>query len=311
MTRCDAGSPDRAPAPSVSIIVNCFNGGKFLRQAIDSIMAQTYGDWELVFWDNQSTDDSASIIQSYDDPRIRYYFADTHTVLYAARNLAFAKCRGALVAFLDSDDWWMPEKLALQVPLFSDPAVGMSCGNFYLVNERAGGKGRRKLGYESLPVGQVTNEVFREFFVHFSTFMVRRIALQSLDHGFDARFNIIGDFDLIARLSLTWSLAAVQAPIAHYRWHDGNTGFVEAFSHGDEFAIWLAENRDAEGFRSLVSLPQFEARLRLLAVLKALHDGDRAGAWRKTSALAMRHRAKACVALLLPTRLVRWWLARS
>ena len=56
--------------PLVSVIMNCFNGEKYLREAIDSVLAQTYQNWELIFWDNQSTDSSAEIVKSYDDPRI-------------------------------------------------------------------------------------------------------------------------------------------------------------------------------------------------------------------------------------------------
>jgi len=55
--------------------MNCYNGGKYLRQAIDSVLAQDFSDWELIFWDNQSTDDSATIAKSYSDSRIRYFYA--------------------------------------------------------------------------------------------------------------------------------------------------------------------------------------------------------------------------------------------
>ena len=59
--------------PLVSVIINCFNGEEFLREAIDSVLAQTYTHWEIVFWDNQSTDATAEIVKSYTDSRIRYY----------------------------------------------------------------------------------------------------------------------------------------------------------------------------------------------------------------------------------------------
>ena len=72
----------------VSVIMNCFNGEKYLREAIDSVLAQTYQNWELIFWDNQSTDKSAEIVKSYEDPRIYYFYARHHTLLYEARNYA-------------------------------------------------------------------------------------------------------------------------------------------------------------------------------------------------------------------------------
>jgi glycosyltransferase involved in cell wall biosynthesis len=81
-------------APLVSVIMNCFNGEKYLREAIDSVIRQTFTNWEIVFWDNQSSDNSASIADSYQDDRIKYYYAAKHTLLYEARNHAYAKARG-------------------------------------------------------------------------------------------------------------------------------------------------------------------------------------------------------------------------
>ena len=97
--------------PLVSIIMNCYNGRIFLKDSIDSIISQTYENWELIFWDNQSTDDSSILLKSFQDKRIKYNFAKKHTSLYEARSLALRKARGELIAFLDVDDWWKKEKL--------------------------------------------------------------------------------------------------------------------------------------------------------------------------------------------------------
>ena len=96
--------------PLVSVIMNCHNGERFLREAIDSVYAQTYSNWEIIFWDNVSTDDSSSIAQSYDN-RLRYYLSEGFTSLGMARELAVQKSNGEYVAFLDCDDLWLPEKL--------------------------------------------------------------------------------------------------------------------------------------------------------------------------------------------------------
>jgi len=99
----------------VSVLMNCYNGEQFLREALDSILAQTYQNWEVIFWDNQSTDGSAAICKSYGDARIRYFYAKEHTELGAARILAFQEIRGEFVAVLDADDISHPERLARQV----------------------------------------------------------------------------------------------------------------------------------------------------------------------------------------------------
>src|SRR5688572_25586270 len=106
--------------------MNCYNGEKYLREALDSVVAQTYQNWELIFWDNQSTDGSAAICKSYRDPRIRYFYAPTHTELGPARILAFQQIRGEFVAVLDADDISHPERLARQVAfLQSRPEVAL------------------------------------------------------------------------------------------------------------------------------------------------------------------------------------------
>ena len=92
--------------PLVSIIINCFNGEQFLRETIESVINQTYPNWEMIFWVNQSTDSSADIVNSYEDPRIRYIYASEHTSLGKARSLAIKEARGEYISFLDSDDMW-------------------------------------------------------------------------------------------------------------------------------------------------------------------------------------------------------------
>lgn len=100
--------------PLVSVLMNCYNGEKYLRAALDSVLAQTYQNWELVFWDNQSTDDSAAICKNYADSRIRYFYASEHTELGPARIQAFQQMRGEFVAVLDADDISHPDRLARQ-----------------------------------------------------------------------------------------------------------------------------------------------------------------------------------------------------
>jgi len=77
--------------PLVSVVMNCYNGEKYLREAIESVLTQTCQNWEIIFWDNQSTDRSAEIFKSYADPRLKYFYAPKHTWLYEARNYAIEK----------------------------------------------------------------------------------------------------------------------------------------------------------------------------------------------------------------------------
>ena len=92
--------------PLVSVIMNCYNGQKYLEESIESVLSQTYKNWELIFWDNQSADKSAEIFKLYKDKRLKYFLSKEHTTLYKARNLAIEKSSGDFIAFLDTDDLW-------------------------------------------------------------------------------------------------------------------------------------------------------------------------------------------------------------
>ena len=116
--------------PKVSVIMNCLNGKRYLRKAIDSVFAQTFDDWEIIFWDNASTDESGEIAKSYRG-RLRYFRSERTYSLGKARNLAFAQARGDLIAILDVDDVWLPNKLEKQVDLFNrNPQLCMVFSNF-------------------------------------------------------------------------------------------------------------------------------------------------------------------------------------
>ena len=121
--------------PLVSVIINCYNGQSYLQECLESVKFQTYQNWEIVFWDNQSNDESADIFKNYNDVRFKYFHATKHTSLYQARNLAIKKASGELIAFIDTDDLWEKEKLQLQVELFEDPKIDFVYSNLWLIKK--------------------------------------------------------------------------------------------------------------------------------------------------------------------------------
>ena len=113
----------------VSIVLNCYNGEKYLKEALSSIKAQTYKNWELIFWDNRSKDKSAKIVKSFKIKKLKYYLSKRHTSLYAARNLAIKKASGDYISFIDADDIWAKNKLKKQMKLFEDQETAVVYGN--------------------------------------------------------------------------------------------------------------------------------------------------------------------------------------
>ena len=111
----------RLDEKKVSIIVNCYNGSKYLKNCLDSIKKQSYRNYELIFWDNKSQDNSKEIFLNFiDDARFKYFESDTHTTLYEARNLAIEKTSGDYIAFLDTDDWWVEDYLSNRIKIFNE-----------------------------------------------------------------------------------------------------------------------------------------------------------------------------------------------
>jgi glycosyltransferase involved in cell wall biosynthesis len=99
--------------PLISIVIPTFNHGDFLERAIKSILNQTFEDWEAIIIDNHSTDKTDEILVSFNDPRIKYKKIHNKGVIAVSRNAAIKIARGEWIAFLDSDDWWVPEKLKM------------------------------------------------------------------------------------------------------------------------------------------------------------------------------------------------------
>ena len=101
--------------PRVSVIMNCYNGEKYLHESLKSLFDQDYKNWELIFLDNNSKDQSLQIISRIKDDRIKIYHLNSKLNLYQARNLAISKTSGHYVSFLDTDDIWENNKLSYQV----------------------------------------------------------------------------------------------------------------------------------------------------------------------------------------------------
>ena len=123
-------------APTVSVILNCYNHDRYVSEAIESVLNQSFGDFELIIIDNGSTDSSRAVLERYDDPRIRRVFYDENLSLARRLNEGTAMAKGEFVTVLYSDDYMLPDKLERQVLLFRElpkdygvvysPAIGLN-----------------------------------------------------------------------------------------------------------------------------------------------------------------------------------------
>jgi glycosyltransferase involved in cell wall biosynthesis len=225
--------------PLVSIVINCYNGEKYLRQSIESILDQSYQNLELIFWDNHSTDQSKNIIKSYDDKRIKYFFSQNHSTLYQARNLALKECKGDFISFLDVDDYYLKDRIVKQLLYFKDQKVGVIYSNYYRYYEDINKK--KILTNKMLPSGNLTKYILEESQISFMTVMIRKKSLESLQFNFDQKYSIIGDYDLLYRLSFNWDFYYIKEPLAVYRIHDDNFS-KNSILFIDELKDWYNKN---------------------------------------------------------------------
>lgn len=204
--------------PLISIIMNCYNGSKYLPQALDSVYQQTFKDYEIIFWDNQSTDNSGEIALRYGEP-LRYFRGEEFLPLGAARNAAIEKASGKYIAFLDCDDIWLPEKLEKQVELLdSNKELGLVYSDTYVIDKN--GNLIKSTYFRSIKPfsGNVFKELFLSNFIPILTVVVRRETLGKVG-GFDPKYVIAEDYDLWLRIAEHYPIDFIEQPLAKYRFH--------------------------------------------------------------------------------------------
>lgn len=244
--------------------MNCYNSARYLREALESVRAQTFSSWEIVFWDNRSTDESAGIFRSFGDPRFRYFLAPEHTQLGAAKNLAIGQARGEWLAFLDCDDLWLPHKLERQVVIVSEegPELGLVYGGMEILVENEARKtsmGRSAFAArchganKALPEGDIFAALLQENIVPQPTAMVRRSVYQSVG-GVDQGLKHAWDYDLFVKISRVSRVRAVQETVSVYRIHGTNLSHTQtAINYGETIAIisrYLPSPEAQRGMRS-------------------------------------------------------------
>ena len=182
-------------SPFVSVILPVFNRADTVARAIESVLDQSYESWELLVVDDGSTDGTRAVLERY-AARLTL-LSQANAGAYAARNLALERARGELIAFVDSDDVWHRDRLAVQLPLLARPQVGLVFGNAALVEPADGGG--RPLGttfFDLAPPsrGDVRAALACENFICQSSVLVRR-----------ACFDRVGRFSLSSRTSADYA----------------------------------------------------------------------------------------------------------
>lgn len=207
-------------APLVSIIIPSYNHAMFLRSALDSLLAQTLSQWEAIVVNNYSQDDTIAIVESYQDPRIRYVNFANQGVIAASRNRGIALTQAPYVAFLDSDDTWYPAKLEKSLARLHE-GYDLVCHG-----EKWVGPGERKRDVRYGPETRASYDalLYEGNCISTSAVVLKRTLLEAVG-GFseEASFITAEDYELWLKLArIGAQIGFVPEILGEYRIHGGN-----------------------------------------------------------------------------------------
>ena len=231
--------------PRVSVVIPTYNCVRFLPGAIRSVLAQTYRDFEVIVVDDGSTGYTDKAVAPFLKKII--YIKQENRGPAVARNCGIAASTGELVAFLDDDDEWMPDKLALQVPLFDDHEVGLAYSDVRVLYD----DGRVTESFLATRPLATSGYIFANFlasgFILMGSVIVRRRALDEVG-AFDESMKSLEDFELWMRVLRRWKAALVRQPLFLRRMRAGN--MTMTFDPGGYWYVRLYEKAIRELCRS-------------------------------------------------------------
>jgi glycosyltransferase involved in cell wall biosynthesis len=213
--------------PIVSVILPTYNRAGLLREAIDSVRRQTFRSWELVVVDDGSTDATGALLAGLDEPNLRALRTAHSGNPARARNVGLAEARGQYVAFLDDDDLWLPEKLAVQLPLLTGGDFRWSYTGFISMNAR--GEHIWQTPLDRIPTGRILEPLLElRAAVALPTVIAERTLIEGVG-GFDEAMRTREDYALWLELAARAEVAASPAPLVVVRDHAGRVFRPEGY----------------------------------------------------------------------------------
>jgi glycosyltransferase involved in cell wall biosynthesis len=234
--------------PLVSVCIPVFNGEQFIRQAIESVLAQTLTDWELVILDNSSSDNTAGIVKTYSDPRVRLIVSDRNYGIEANWNKALSEAKGRYIKVLPSDDYLLPDCLEEQVEVFNHPGnetvvmvsggrnIVDQSGN-YLISRTFPGKDGFIKGRTAIKklVRAGTNLLGEPAAILFKHEIIEKAGL------FDGSQIYVIDVDLWSRILFLGDLYVIHKSVCAFRLSSGSCSVDVASRQSRHFTVYLSK----------------------------------------------------------------------
>lgn len=207
--------------PKVSVIIPTYNRAHYLEMAIQSVLHQTFPDFELIVADDGSTDDTQSLVQSLPDSRLHYVYQE-HKGISAAMNTGLRAARGDFIGRLDSDDSWLPDMLEVEVAILdARPEIGLVYGRAQ-GTDKEGTLLPEIRGFPEWYPGDSLRSMLIVDFTSSITTLVRRSCFDRVGF-YDESLNINEDWDIVLRIAAHYQFAFVDRVVARFRHHDSNS----------------------------------------------------------------------------------------
>lgn len=195
---------------TVSVIIPTFNRRDYLPIALDSVLAQTYTDYEIIVIDDGSSDDTREILAPYAE-RIRYYYQENRGIA-GARNRGIEESQGTYLALLDSDDYWLPRKLECQMEVFrKNPGLGMVATRCSSISAQGRFRQLNRPGKS----GRILTDLFRSNFIRTSSALITRECLDRVGL-FDTSLPECEEYDLWLRIAHRYPVGFINEPLTVY-----------------------------------------------------------------------------------------------
>lgn len=225
----------------ITIIINVHNGEKFIKECIKCVLDQTYKNFELIIWNNNSSDETEKICHTFNDKRIKYYKSLIFHRLYKARNNAIKCSKGVYIAFLDVDDLWHKKKLEIQIKKMRDEKSDLSYTDFIVNNEL--NKKNTIIQSNQIDKNKKIIKLYAEYKIALSTVIISKRSYEYFG-GFNESYEIIGDFDLFTKIIDKFNCSRIDQALTQYRIHENNTSRIKLMTMISEKKDWLIKNKN-------------------------------------------------------------------
>ena len=226
--------------PFVSVIINCFNGEKFLDKCLKSVLSQSYKNYEIIFFDNNSKDNSLNLVLKLKSKKIKIFKSKKKLKLYHARNLAISRSKGKFISILDVDDTWHKDKLKIQVKKIINENSDIVYSNYFVIDWLI-----KIFSNKKLPIKNMTFEILKSYPICISTVLFKKKIFLNL-RGFDSSYEIIGDYDFFYRASKKYKFSVSQKPLVNYLIHNENTTKKRLNLRVNEMKKWIKINYESK-----------------------------------------------------------------